>query len=429
MRDTALWHPFSDMAAVRHSEVVISRGEGIWLWDEDGNRYIDAAASLWYAQIGHGRKEIADAVAAQMQELEAYSCFAELATPPARELAEMLSERAPMEGSKIFLVTGGGEAIDTAAKLGRLYHDLKGQSNRIHIVSRTNGYHGAHGFGTSIGGMPSNRAGFGPLITDTSQVEWDSVDSLEKRISEIGADNIASFFFEPVIGAGGVLPPPEGYVEAITELCQSLGILVVADAVICGFGRLGSWFGVERFDIKPDMITFAKGVTSGYMPVGGVVVSGRVAEPFWSEPGRVAFRHGPTYAGHAACCAAGIANIEVMEREGLVTRGQELENVLLDALQPLADHELVSDVRGGTGLLAAVDLDPRILERVPGAPNIAGAHVREAGAITRPSLRGVPISPPLTITPEEIGMIADALREGLDSFAKTDAVQGALTAA
>lgn len=429
MRDTALWHPFSDMAKVRHSEVVISRGEGIWLWDEDGNRYIDGAGSLWYAQIGHGRQEIIDAVAAQMQQIETYSCFTEIATPPARELAQRLSDRAPMEDAKVFLVTGGGEAIDTAAKLSRLYWDVMGKSDRLHIVSRTHGYHGAHGFGTSIGGMPPNRQGFGPLIADTTQVPYDSVDALERKISEIGSENIASFFFEPVIGAGGVLPPPEGYVEAVTELCQSLGILVVADAVICGFGRLGSWFGVERFGIKPDMITFAKGVTSGYLPVGGVVVSGRVAEPFWSDPGRVAFRHGPTYAGHAACCAAGLANMEIMEREGLVTRGQELENILLESLEPLADHELVSEVRGGVGLLAAVDLDPRILEHVPGAPNLLGAHVREAGTITRPSLRGVPVSPPLIISPEEIDQIAESIKNGLDAFARTEVVQGALAAA
>ena len=429
MSETALWHPFSDMAAVKDAEMVVSRGEGIWLWDEDDNRYIDGAASLWYAQIGHGRQEIVDAVSAQMQKLEIYSCFAELATPPALELAQMLSDRSPMEGSKVFLTTGGGEAIDTAAKLSRLYWDVMGQSDRIHIVSRTSGYHGSHGFGTSIGGMPPNRAGFGPLITDTSQVEYDSVDALERKIGEIGSEKIASFFFEPVIGAGGVLPPPEGYVEAVTELCQSLGILVVADAVICGFGRLGSWYGVERFGIKPDMITFAKGVTSGYMPVGGVVVSGKAAEPFWSEPGRVAFRHGPTYAGHAACCAAGIANIGIMEREGLVTRGQELEGVLLESLETLADHELVGEVRGGVGLLGAIDLDKRILEQVPGAANRLGVHVREAGTITRPSLTGVPISPPLTITPEEIGQITESLRVGLDEFAKTEAVQGALAVA
>ncbi len=429
MRDTALWHPFSDMAAIRHNEVVISRGEGIWLWDDDGNRYIDGAASLWYAQIGHGRQEIIDAVAAQMQQIETYSCFGEIATPPARDLAQALSDRAPMDDAKIFLTSGGGEAIDTAAKLSRLYWDVLGQSDRIHHVSRTSAYHGAHGFGTSLGGMPPNRQGFGPLVTDTTQVQYDSVDALERKISEIGSDKIASFFFEPVIGAGGVLPPPEGYVEAVTELCQSLGILVVADAVICGFGRLGSWFGVERFDIKPDMITFAKGVTSGYLPVGGVVVSGRVAEPFWSEPGRVAFRHGPTYAGHAACCAAGLANIEIMEREGLVTRGQELEGTLLESVQPLADHELVAEVRGGVGLLAAVDLDERVLERVPGAANQLGAHVREAGVITRPTLRGVPISPPLTISPDEIAQVAESLKNGLDSFAMTEAVQGALAAA
>ncbi len=416
MQDTALWHPFADMAVVRNSELVLTRGEGIWLWDESGKKYLDGSASLWYANVGHGRPEFADAVAAQLRELEGYSIFAELANPPARDLAQRLSDLAPMEDTKVFLTSGGGDSIETALKLSRLYWDLKGEHDRVHLVSRTGGYHGSWGFGTSTGGLDPNRAGFGPLIADATCVARDSVDDLEKTLANIGPEKVAAFVFEPVQGAGGVHPPTEGYIEGVTELCQSLGVLIIADAVICGFGRLGSWFGVERFGIKPDMITFAKGVTSGYLPVGGVAISGHVAEPFWSTPGRAVLRHGPTYAGHAACCVAGLVNIDIMEREGLVTRGQELENVLLDSLRPLEAHPLVKEVRGGVGLMAAIELEDWVIDQVPGAANVVGAHGRDAGLLTRPFLRGVPLSPPLTITPEEIELAAGMLRIALDAF-------------
>lgn len=416
VKTTRLWHPFADMAAVRDSEVVIARGEGVWLWDEDGRRYLDATASLWYANVGHGRREIADAVAAQMQQLEAYSIFGDLANRPALDLAARLSELAPMDDARVFFTSGGGEAIETATKLSRLYWNALGQPERVHIVTRTNAYHGAMGFGTSIGGIEPNRAGFGPLVPETTRVPHDSVDALERTLGELGAHNVAAFVFEPVIGAGGVLPPAPGYVEAVTELCQALGVLVVCDSVICGFGRLGTWFGCERFGIEPDMITFAKGVTSGYLPLAGVVISERVAEPFWSTPGRAPFRHGPTFSGHAACCAAGLANIEILEREGLIPRGQELEGDLLAALAPLADHPLVAEVRGGTGLLAAIELTPELLERLPGAPWQAYLRCQDAGVILRPLVRGLAVSPPLIITRDEILTIADAIRAGLDAL-------------
>jgi adenosylmethionine-8-amino-7-oxononanoate aminotransferase len=416
---THLWHPFSDMATVRDAEVVIARGEGVWLWDEEDRRYLDGTASLWYANIGHGRQEVADAVADQMSRLETYSIFQDMANRPALDLAERLSSLAPMDGGRVFFTSGGGEAIETATKLARLYWEANGQSERIHIISRTNAYHGAMGYGTSIGGIEANRSGFGPLVPETTRVPHDSVDALERTLAELGSHTVAAFVFEPVMGAGGVVLPAPDYIESVTELCQSLGVLVVCDSVICGFGRLGTWFGCERFGIRPDLITFAKGVTSGYLPLGGLIASDRVAEPFWTSPGRQPFRHGPTYAGHAACCAAGIANLDIIEREGLLTRGEELEGDLYDALAPLVDHPLVAEVRGGLGLLAAVELAPEFMANTPGAVWKAYVTIREAGGVlVRPLISGFAISPPLTITREEIQQLADGVRSGLDSLAE-----------
>jgi len=276
VRDTRLWHPFADMAAVRGAEVVIERGEGIWVFDTEGRRYLDGTAALWYSNVGHGRKEIAEAVAAQLSRLEAYSIFGDLANPPALELADRLAGLAPMPDPRVFLVTGGGEAIETATKLSRLYWHTLGKPERVHVVSRTHAYHGSYGFGTSLGGIEPNRAGFGPLLPSTTRVPHDSVEALEQALVELGPENVAAFVFEPVIGAGGVHPPAPGYVEGVYEACASLGVLVVCDSTICGFGRLGTWFGFERFGIEPDMVIFAKGVTSGYLPMGGVVVNGVV---------------------------------------------------------------------------------------------------------------------------------------------------------
>ncbi len=414
--DTRLWHPFADMANVRANEFILERGEGIWLFDDRGNRYLDGTAALWYANVGHGRKEIADAVAAQLEKLEAWSIFGDTATLPSLELADRLAELAPVDGARVFFGSGGGDGIEAAAKLARRHFNAVGRPERIHIISRSKAYHGSQAFGTSIGGIEPNRAGVGPLIPSTSTIAWDSVDALRSEIAAVGADRVAAFFMEPVIGAGGVYPPPDGYVEGVASLCREHGIIFVLDATICGFGRVGSWFAAERWGVRPDMIVFAKGVTSGYLPLGGVVVGERVAAPFWDTPGNV-FRHGQTYAGHATCCAAGLANIEIMEREGLVERGRTLEGDLYDALAALADHPLVAEVRGGTGLMAAIELQPSLLERRKGVVNEVYVSIRDVGKVfMRPMLSSLAVSPPLTITREEIGILADGVRAGLDAF-------------
>jgi adenosylmethionine-8-amino-7-oxononanoate aminotransferase len=411
--DSRFWHPFADMGAVRSDELVIERGEDVWVWDSEGRRYLDATASLWYANVGHGRREIAAAVAEQMSRLEAYSAFGDFANPPAIELADALAARAPMP-SRVFLGSGGGDAIDTAAKLARRYWAESGQSERHILVSRTAGYHGTHGFGTAIGGIAANREGFGPL-PETIQVDHTSADAMRDAIDEIGQERVAAVFVEPVIGAGGVYPPTPGYIEAVAALCRETGVLLVIDAVICGFGRLGTWFGIERWDVQPDMITFAKGVTSGYLPLGGVIVSDRVAEPFWRAPGVPIFRHGATYAGHATCCAAALANLSLLERDGLLARGRENEQVLLDALSGFADHDAVGEVRGGTGLLAAVEFDAEVLERQPRAVALGAAAARRAGVLLRPLGRALAVSPPLTAGPEHFGLIGEAFEQALDA--------------
>ena len=413
--DTRLWHPFADMSAVRGHELVIERGEGVWLWDADGRRYLDASASLWYCNVGHGRAEIADAVAAQMMRLEAWSIFGDAATPPALDLADRLAGLSSLDGARVFLTTGGGDAIDTAAKLARLYWQVRGRPERLHVVSRTSAYHGTMAFGTSLGGIQANRAGYGPLVPSTSQVQWDSPEALADELERIGPERVAAFFFEPVIGAGGVLPPPSGYIERVAAICHDAGVLLVCDSVICGFGRLGTWLGFERFGIEPDLVTFAKGVTSGYLPLGGVVVSGRVAEPFWDEPG-IVVRHGQTYSGHAAVCAAALANLDILEREGLVARGRDLEQVAMETLAPLADHPLVGEVRGGTGLLAGIAFEPAALAEDPALPGKAYRAIREHEVLIRTLGDSLAVSPPLTISPAELELIRDGVRAGLDAL-------------
>ena len=224
---------------------------------------------------------------------------------------------------------------------------------------------------------------------------------MEKVFADVGAERIAAFVMEPVTGAGGVHIPPPGYVEGVAQLCRDHGVLLVIDAVICGFGRLGTWFGIERYGVEPDLVTFAKGVTSGYLPLGGVLVSPEVAAPWWTTPGERTLRHGPTYSGHPTCCAAGLATLDVYEREGLIPRGQELEGALEAALAPLREHPYVAEVRAGTGLLAAVELTPDVLSSVRDAPNALLRGAREAGVLVRGLGKGVAVSPPLTVTEEE----------------------------
>jgi putrescine---pyruvate transaminase len=414
--DTRLWHPFADMHAVRGHELVIARGDGAVVWDEDGNEYIDGTASLWNVNVGHGRTEIVEAAMAQMRELASYQVFGIFANRPSLELAERLAALAPLDDPRIFFGSGGGDAIDTAAKLARRYFAAIGQPERTHLISRTQGYHGTHGLGTSIGGIPANREGIGPIDPDVSVVPYDSVEALEAEIDGLGAGRVAAVFVEPVIGAGGVLLPPPGYIEGVAALCERTGVLFVCDSVIAGFGRLGSWFGIERFGVRPDLLTFAKGVTSGYLPLGGVVVGAKVAAPFW-EAGAW-FRHGPTYSGHPTVCAAALANLDIMERENLLERGNELEGEMASALAPLADHPLVGEIRAGIGALGAVAFSREALAEAPDLAQRTFAAARERGVLVRGLADAVALSPPLVIAREQVERAAEVIGEALDVVAR-----------
>ena len=409
--DSRFWHPFADMHAVRSSELTLVGGDGVHVTDEEGRRYLDGTASLWNVNVGHGRTELADAAAAQMRELATYGAFGAFNNQRARELTERLAALAPVDDARIFLTSGGGDSIDTAAKLARRYFAATGQPERVHLISRSQGYHGTHGLGTSLGGIPANRADVGPLDPHSSQVPHDSLDALETEIERVGADRVAAVFVEPVIGAGGVHQPRPGYLEGVDELCKGTGVLHVVDAVIAAFGRLGEWFGPERWGLRPDMITFAKGVTSGYLPLGGVVVDEEISAPYFEAPGGPMFRHGATYAGHPSVCAAANATLDIYEREDIIRRGQDLETPLYEALKPLADHEAASEVRGGIGFLAAVGV------KEPAAVATLAAGARQAGVLVRPLLGGVAVSPPLICEQEHIDLVAQAIEAGLDAVA------------
>jgi adenosylmethionine-8-amino-7-oxononanoate aminotransferase len=410
---SSLWHPFADMAAVKDDELVIARGSGARVWDEQGREYIDAKGGLWYCAVGHGRGEISDAVSAQMRELAVYDIFGSTANRPAIELAERVSALAPFAGGAVFFTSGGSDAVDTAGKLALRYWHALGKPQKRVIVHRERSYHGMNAYGTSLAGIPANREGWGSLIADTASVGSDDTDGLERLFAERG-DEIAAFIGEPVIGAGGIFAPVPGYWQRVQELCRAHDVLLIADEVICGFGRLGTWFGCHRFGITPDVITCAKGITSGYLPLGAMIASPRVQEPFWTAPGSGMFRHGYTYSGHPSVCAAGLANLEILEREGLLERVVRLEPVLAAAMRPLADLPLVSEVRSGVGLLAAIEIDAEARAADPGLVERVVRGCRDRGVLTR-GLAGhsLQVSPSFVIDEDEISRIADVFAETL----------------
>jgi adenosylmethionine-8-amino-7-oxononanoate aminotransferase len=412
------WHPFADMAAVAsRGPTELVRGEGIWVFDADGNRYLDGTASLWYCNVGWGRYAIAEAAADQLRRLPAYSTFGDLTNGPAEALADRVSALSPVEGSEVFLTSGGSDSIDTATKMARRYWQLKGEPDRTVLFRREKAYHGMHAAGSSLAGIPANAAGHGPLIEDVVEVAWDDADALAGAIAEVGPGRAAAFFCEPVLGAGGVYPPPPGYLEAARAACRETGVLFVADEVITGFGRCGAWFASGRFELEPDLITCAKGITSGYLPMGAVIAAPWVAEPFWA-PGAGVWRHGYTYSGHATGAAAALANLDILEGEDLCGRALELEGALVETLRDLEHHELVEEVRGGLGLLAAVNLRRDLVEADAALPGRVGMACREAGLLIRPLVGGaLAVSPPLVITRVEIDELASRFRAGLDACA------------
>jgi len=415
--EPVLWNAFANMASLAGHAVTIVRGEGSTVYDDHGRAYLDALASLWYCNVGHGRAELADAAAAQMRQLAAYQTFEPFSNQPAEALARRVAGLAPMPGAKVFFTPGGGsDAVDTAAKLARSYWRALGQSDKQVTIARSHAYHGMNAYGTSLGGIPANTEPFVPLVSLVEHVAWGDAPALEKAIETAGARRVAAFFCEPVVGAGGVYPPPAGYLASVREICRRHDVLFIADEVITGFGRLGSWFGSGRFALDPDMITAAKGLSSGYAPVGAVIVGTRVAEPFWREGSVEVFRHGYTYSGHPASCAVALANLDLIERERLIERVAELEPVLERSLAPLAGHRLVAEVRSGTGLLAGVEIAEEARTADPGLAARLVADIRHRGVITR-LLRGtsLQVSPPFVITEAEIARIAEVFAAAFDA--------------
>jgi adenosylmethionine-8-amino-7-oxononanoate aminotransferase len=407
----SFWHPFADMSKVRHAPFIVDRGEGIYVYDEEGNKYLDAAASLWYMNVGYGRDEIIDAMDEQARKLPAFHTFVDYATRPTLQLAAQIAAVSPDPDSKVFFGSGGSDAIDTAAKLARRYFNAIGEPERTVFITREWAYHGMHTYGTALGGMEPNRIGYGgDMVADVVTVPYDDAEAVQKAIDHAGADRIAGIFVEAVIGAGGVRPVPPEYLTTVREAVRQAGGLYISDEVITGFGRVGDWFAANKFGLEPDLITFAKGVTCGYAPLGGVIAAPHIAEPFFDTPGLI-FRHGYTYSGHSTACAAGLKVMDIIEREGLLDRAAALEDEIYDALVPLEELDVVAGVRRGVGALAAVQLEVGEDDSLPAR---AATACREAGVLTRAMGGGsLQVSPPLTMSTEQASEMGALFEAGL----------------
>jgi putrescine---pyruvate transaminase len=408
---TAFLHPFTRPAA--DAFVTIVRGEGAVVWDAEGRDYIDGMASLWYCNVGHGRVEVVDAVAAQMRRLAAYHTFERFTNEPTEQLCARLAATAPPD-TRVFLTSSGSEAVETAVKLARLSHHLAGDPGRTVVISRRPSYHGVAYAGTTLTGLPPNQAGFGPLLPDVVQVPRADLDTLaEAFVAHPG--RIAAVIAEPVIGAGGVHPPEPGELEGIRALCDEHGAYLIFDEVITAFGRLGHWWGADRYRVTADLTTFAKAVTSGYQPLGGVLVGPAVLVPFAAHPEAV-LRTGHTYSGHPTASAAALANLDILEREQLFDRAVTVGRRLADGLASLVDDEHVLEVRGD-GAVRAVGLGPTL-----DAPAIR-EHMLAAGAIARPiGTSTIAFSPPLVISDEQMDRLVETLADAVGALTRGPAV-------
>ena len=389
----------------RSEFISLVRGEGARVYDARGREYIDAMASLWYCAVGHGRREIADAVARQMTTLESYSNFDPFTTEITDRLADRIVGLAPLADARVFFCGSGSEAVDSAMKLVRQAHVLAGRAQRTVILSRMRGYHGANYGGTSAQGLPLNKAGWGPLVGDVEQVAADDIEALSVAMSKHG-ERLAAVLIEPVQGAGGVYPPPPGYLRSVRELCDKHGAYLIFDEVITAFGRLGTWFGAQAFDVVPDVLCFAKAVTSGYVPLGGVLVNGRVRAPLESDPSFI-LRHGYTYSGHASACAAAIANLDILEREGLLARALRIGARLESGLVALRNDGLITEVRGTGGMWAAGVLPGHDAQKIRDIALDNGVIVRGIGAETNA------FCPPLVITDDELSRVLDVYADAV----------------
>jgi putrescine aminotransferase len=434
-----LLHPFTDHQALASKGVrVITRGEGLYVWDSEGERLFDAMSGLWCVNVGYGQEALVDAAAQQMRTLPYYNGFFQTTTPPATALAERLAALTPPQFQHVFFSNSGSEANDTNIRLVRRYWDLVGQPGRKVIISRLNAYHGSTLAAASLGGMSDMHDQGGlpiPGIVHIGQPHyWGHRDGaarglsreefglvaarwLEEKILALGPETVAAFIAEPVQGAGGVIVPPSTYWPEVQRICERHGILLISDEVICGFGCTGQWWGCETFGTSPDLMTFAKGVTSGYVPLGGVMVGERVARVLIERGGE--FEHGYTYSGHPVACAVALANLDLIEQQGLVERVRDDTGpYLANRLATLLEHPLVGEVQS-CGLMAAIQLSSNPKSRTAfaaevGIGMVCRRHCFENGLVMRAVGDRMIIAPPLVITRSQIDDMFVLIRQALD---------------
>ncbi|AKJ29677.1 aspartate aminotransferase family protein [Caldimonas brevitalea] len=428
-------HPFTDFQSLaRKGSRIITRADNIYLWDSDGRKILDAMSGLWCVNVGYGQQALIDAATRQLRELPFYNSFFQTATPPAIELAELLAEITPPQFQHVFFTGSGSEASDTVVRMVRRYWDILGQPQRHTIISRKNAYHGSTMAGASLGGMGAMHAQGGLPIPGIVHIEQPhayqlaremapdafgrlAASWLEDKIIELGPDRVAAFIGEPVQGAGGVIIPPDTYWPEVQRICDRHGILLVSDEVVCGFGRTGHWFGCERFGTRPDLMSFAKGVTSGYVPLGGVMVGERVARVLIEQGGD--FEHGYTYSGHPVACAVALANIRLMQQLKLVERVRDDTGPHLASLYAsLAEHPLVG--RAETcGLMAALQLVRDKASGTPFPPErqvglLCRSHCFANGLVMRAVGDRMIVAPPLVMTRAQVDEMGALIRLCLD---------------
>jgi putrescine aminotransferase len=427
-------HPFTDHKDLHARRVkVITGAKGVFLHDSDGNELLDGMAGLWCVAAGYGRRELVDAAAAQMTKLPYYNTFFKTTNEPAILLAQKLASIAPEGINRVFYACSGSEAVDSALRTARVYWQTLGKPGKKNVIGREYGYHGSTTLGASAGGMADmhRQAGDLPNFHHVLPPYWYgkggqmspeefgiyAAREVEKKILELGADTVAAFIGEPIQGSGGVLIPPETYWPEINRICKQYDILLIADEVICGYGRTGEWFGSDYFGIKPDMMTTAKGLTSGYIPLSALLVHDRIADVMINDAGE--YYHGFTYSGHPVSCAVALKNLEIIENEGLVAAAARKGEILRAAFRAaLGDHPMIGEIRGA-GLIGAIELTAdkrtrRFFDKNGRVGVICRDFCIANGLIMRATRDTMLFSPPLTITEAEIGVMVERFRKSVD---------------
>jgi len=425
------WMPFTPNRDFKSDPKIVVRAEGMYYWNERGDKIIDASSGLFCVNCGHGRKEIAEAVGRQLRELDYVAAFTR-AHPKQFELATRVAELTPGDLNRIFFTNSGSEAVDTALKMALAYHQARGQGGRTVFVSRERAYHGVNMGGVALSGLVNNRRKFGPGLPGFAHMRHtqlpqhhftrgepaqgaDLADDLTRFVNLYGAENIAACFVEPIAGSTGCLVPPKGYLQRLREICDAHGILLVFDEVICGFGRTGQAFAAQSFGVTPDMMTMAKGITNGAQPMGAVAASERIHDTIMAAAaeGAIEFFHGYTYSGHPGPCAAGLATLDIYRNDGLFERGRELAPYFLDALFSLRDSPVVADIRG-YGMFGAIDV------HAAGAAGARGHLLQKKlfdnGLHLKATGDCALLAPPLIAEKKHIDEIADILRRTLSTL-------------